>query len=176
MTLNSLHQYIESSAYLVAVIGGIPALISVLRQLNSNRKSLEEAVFNQLHEEYQEVLKIMLDRPELRVSWFSDDKGVSFSVEQREQRMIIFDIITSLFERTFLVYLDANKQQRDNQWFAWARFMADYANRDSYVEWWKECVSKDMDHTSQYDKRFEQFMDRLIASDRDQQKLVVASS
>jgi hypothetical protein len=58
---------------------------------------------------------------------------VDLSPEQQERRLIIFDLLVSLFERAYLLVYEErmNKQQR-RLWLSWEDYMREWCRRDDF--------------------------------------------
>ncbi len=73
-------------------------------------------------------------------------------------------MLTTLFEKTFLVYQGASNKQRGAQWLGWEQFILDYCQKDDYRVWWNSVVENQKgDEGGQYDLRFERFMTKKFS-------------
>ena len=91
----------ELLSYVVTTIGLPLAIVVFLYEQKKERDSDEEEVYQLLSDNYQDFLKIALDNPDLRL--FSAQQIPDLDSERRERRLIIFNMLISLFERAYLL-------------------------------------------------------------------------
>ena len=80
---------------------------------------------------YQDFLKVALENPDLRL--FSTDGSPSLNEEQKERLLIIFSMLTSLFERAYLLLHEedmAPKQAR--RWNSWEDYIMEWCNKPHF--------------------------------------------
>ena len=90
----------ELLSYIVTTIGLPAAILVFLYEQKKERDNEDEEVCQLLSDNYQDFLKIALDHPDLRL--FTAEQTPELSDEQREQMLIIFNMLMSLFERAYL--------------------------------------------------------------------------
>jgi hypothetical protein len=150
---------LSSLAYIIGVIGFIPAVITFLRKTQTEIKEKEEKIYNEIAEEYFRFNQMVFDHPTLGVSWFQSFPTKNLTTEEKIQQAILFDILTALFEKTFLAYQGASSRQKRHQWMGWEMFIEDYCKKADYQIWYKNVVKGREDSLgAQYDKNFEIFM------------------
>jgi len=95
----------ELMSYVVTVVG-LPLAIAVfIFEQHKERENEEEAVYQLLSDNYQDFLKVALENPDLRL--FSVE-STELNEEQQERQLIIFAMLTSLFERAYLLLYEEN--------------------------------------------------------------------
>ncbi|MFA6901789.1 MAG: hypothetical protein WC236_01770 [Gallionellaceae bacterium] len=121
----------ELSSYVVTVVG-LPLAIAVfIFEQRKERDNEEEEVYQLLSDNYQEFLKIALENPDLRL--FATDETPALSAEQRERMFIIFSMLTSLFERAYLLlYEDDMNEKQLRRWRSWEDYMGEWCNRSDF--------------------------------------------
>lgn len=121
----------ELLSYVVTVVG-LPFGIGVfIYEQRRERQNEEEEIYQQLSDEYANFLKLVLNHSDLQL-FQKYDESRAFTPEQTERKLILFDILTSLFERAFiLVYEERMDRQSKRLWGSW----------DDYIRWW--CKRKD---------------------------------
>jgi len=124
-------EFWELLSYVVTVIG-LPLAISVfVFEQRKERNNEEEEVYQLLSDNYQEFLKIALENPDLRL--FSSEETPALSAEQRERMFIIFSMLTSLFERAYLLlYEDGMTEKQLRRWRSWEDYMGEWCNRADF--------------------------------------------
>lgn len=121
----------ELMSYVVTVIG-LPLAIAVfLYEQRKERENEEEEVYQQLSDNYQDFLKVALENPDLRL--FSAEAATALNDDQRERQLIIFTMLTSLFERAYLLLHEDDmspKQQR--RWNSWEDYLQEWCSRPDF--------------------------------------------
>lgn len=131
------------------------------------------ARYDAMNDAYIEYQRMCLESPELETSWYFLEREREAESDQdpvaKVKKNILFDIMTSMFERAYLTYLHAPSKIRMSQWPGWKAFIEHFARRDDYREW--RCANvidfittKWIDGDSQYDYRFEKFMKTLLST------------
>ena len=120
----------EMLSYVVTVVG-LPLAIAVfLYEQRKERANEEEAVYQTLSEHYQDFLRAVLEHPDLKL--FASQLP-ELSEEQRERRMVIFDMLISLFERAYLLLFEpALSPSQQRRWASWEDYMREWLTRDAF--------------------------------------------
>jgi hypothetical protein len=121
----------ELLSYVVTVIG-LPLAIAVfLYEQRRERENEEEEVYQLLSDNYQDFLKMALDNPDLKL--FSAGATESLSEEQRERKLILFNMLISLFERAYLLlYEDDMTPKQARRWHSWEDYMLEWCRRPDF--------------------------------------------
>jgi hypothetical protein len=123
----------ELLSYVVTVIG-LPLAIGVfLYEQRKERENEDEAVYQLLSDNYQDFLKVALGHPELGL--FSSEAAREDTANAREKKLIIFNMLISLFERAYLLLYDegmTSKQAR--RWSSWEDYMREWCRRADFRE------------------------------------------
>ena len=121
----------ELLSYIVTVIGLPCAIFVFLYEQRKERENEEEEVYQLLSDNYQDFLKISLDNSDLHL--FSEDISSDLTDQQKERLFIIFTMLTSLFERAYLLLYEekmAPKQAR--RWNSWEDYIIEWCNTADY--------------------------------------------
>src|SRR5690606_33495759 len=124
----------ELLSYVVTVIG-LPLAISVfIYEQRRERDNEEENVYQLLSDNYQDFLKVALDNADLRLFAASDLPSLTAEqAEQAERRLIIFSMLISLFERSYLLlYEDKMSEKQSRRWSSWEDYMAEWLSRADF--------------------------------------------
>ncbi len=124
-------EFWELGSYIVTVIGLPMAILVFLYEQRKERENEEEEVYQLLSDNYQDFLKVALENPDLRL--FSTDGSPSLNEEQKERLLIIFSMLTSLFERAYLLLHEedmAPKQAR--RWNSWEDYIMEWCNKPHF--------------------------------------------
>jgi hypothetical protein len=121
----------ELLSYVVTAIGLPLAILVFLYEQKKERDSDEEEVYQLLSDNYQDFLKVALANPDLRL--FSPEQTADLSKEQRERRLIIFNMLISLFERAYLLLYEPKMSSKQiRRWSSWEDYMREWCRREDF--------------------------------------------
>lgn len=121
----------ELLSYVVTVFGLPLAIFVFLYERRKELENDEEEVYQLLSDNYQDFLKVALEYSDLRL--FSSDETPSLSEEQKEQMLIIFNMLISLFERAYLLlYEEEMTPTQKRRWFSWDDYMREWCQRADF--------------------------------------------
>lgn len=149
--------YWEMLSYIVTVIGLPFAIFIFMYEQRRERENEEDAVFQLLSDNYQDFLKVALEHPDLHL--FSQQNSAQLTAEQREQMLILFNMLVSLFERAYVLMYDERmsvKQQR--RWSSWDDYMREWCRRSDFRNCLEELLRGE-------DPEFAQYLRRLAAEE-----------
>lgn len=120
----------EIASYVVTVVGLPFAIIVYLWDQRRERSGEEEELYQRLSDEYAEFLKLVLGNSDLRLR---SPHPVELTPEQHERKLIIFDLLISIFERSYiLVYEEKMNRQQRRLWQSWEDYMREWCRRDDF--------------------------------------------
>ena len=121
----------ELLSYVVTVIGLPLAIFVFIYEQRKERNNEEEAVYQLLSDNYQEFLKVALAHPDLHL--FAKGEYPALNEEQLERKFIIFSMLTSLFERAYLLlYEERMGEKQLRRWHSWEDYMVEWCNRSDF--------------------------------------------
>jgi hypothetical protein len=127
----TLLECLEFASYLVTVIALPFAIIVFIAEQRKERENEEEESFQLLSNAYTDLLRLVLENPDLRLH--ADDATPDLTPEQRERMLVLFDILISLFERAYiLLYEEPMPPQRERQWHSWDDYMREWCRREDF--------------------------------------------
>ncbi len=153
---------LQALAAVTSIIVLIPSAIIFILNQQAQRALAREENHKYIIEQYRNFLQLCL--PFSNLSLESGTPRSDLSRDEHLQRDILFDILTSIFERAFITYSDSRRSDRKLQWQGWDNYIGQYANRPDYLEWWRRHMFHDrpagffQPGMSQYDQRFESYM------------------
>lgn len=120
----------ELLSYVVTVVGLPFAILVFLFEKRKERANEDEEIYQQLSDEYADFIKLVLEHADLRLR---SREPAELNAEQQERKLLIFDLLISLFERAYLsVYEeDMDKQQR-RMWQSWEDYMREWCARADF--------------------------------------------
>ena len=127
----SFLEAMELASYAVTVIG-LPFAIGVfLWEQRRERENEDEEGYQLLSDAYNDFLKVVLDNADLKLR--STSALPNPTPEQNERRLVIFDMLISLFERAYLVsYTDDMSTTERRRWNSWDDYMREWCRRDDF--------------------------------------------
>lgn len=148
----------ELLSYVVTVIG-LPLAIAVfLFEQRKERENEEEEVYQLLSDNYQDFLKVALENPDLRL--FSD-QATELTPEQQERQVIIFAMLISLFERSYLLlYEDDMSPRQKRRWNSWRDYMLEWGEKPGFREAFPRLLRGE-------DPGFVRYIERLLLGSED---------
>ena len=121
----------ELLSYIVTTIGLPLAILVFIYEQKKERDNEEEEVYQLLSDNYQDFLKEALGHPDLRL--FTPEQTPELNDEQRERMLIIFNMLTSLFERAYLLLYEQKMDSRQKRrWFSWEDYMRQWCRRADF--------------------------------------------
>ncbi len=120
----------ELLSYVVTVIGLPLAIFVFIFEQHKERENEEEEVYQLLSDNYQDFLKVALENPDLRL--FSVE-STTLNDEQQERQLIIFAMLTSLFERAYLLlYEDDMAPKQARRWNSWEDYILEWCAKPNF--------------------------------------------
>jgi hypothetical protein len=121
----------ELLSYVVTTIGLPLAILVFIYEQKKERDNEDEEVYQLLSDNYQDFLKMALGHPDLHL--FTAEQTPELSDEQRERMLIVFSMLTSLFERAYLLlYEPKMKSKHLRRWRSWEDYMREWCRRGDY--------------------------------------------
>jgi hypothetical protein len=130
----NLMELLEGLSYLVTVIGLPFGIWVYLRDQRKERKNEEEEVYVRLSDQYADFLRLVLKNADLQLTT-RNAPCAQLSDEQKERRMVLFEILVALFERAYiLVYEPDMDKDEARLWASWEDYMREWCRRADFRE------------------------------------------
>jgi hypothetical protein len=154
---------LEATTYIATIIGIPVAVALYARSFIAERQAREWSIYEAVQEKYMSFLEFAAAQPKVGVIWTERDilRGDLPENEQIIQDLL-FDMLSSVFERAYLVYRRASTAQRQQQWAGWASYIDAYARRRNFQQWWQRYAESE-EIINQYDLAFERYVNERIA-------------
>ena len=124
-------EFWELLSYVVTVIALPLAVYTFWVEQRKERENEEEETYQLLSDAYTEFLKIVLENPDLQLR--SRRAAPQLTDEQQERRLVVFEMLVSLFERAYLLaYDDRMTEKQQRRWNSWDDYMRDWCRRPDF--------------------------------------------
>jgi hypothetical protein len=124
-------QFWEIASFVVTTLALPFAIFLFLYEQRKERDAEEEEAYQLLQNAYIDFQKIVLDNPDLRLR--STSARDDLSEEQRERTLIIFEMLTALFERAYIVAYEPDLQGLPlRRWHSWEDYMREWCRREDF--------------------------------------------
>ncbi len=133
------------------------ALWAFVREAKMRRLERDVATYSDLSAEYREFLKLCIEHTDLHIYEYKSSAAEQLSEEQKVQKIIMLDILVSLFEGAFLKYSTASTEVRKRQWTGWDSYVRDWCKREDFRVAWNTSLNME-----EYDKSFLEYMDKMM--------------
>ena len=145
----------ELASYVVTVVGLPFAILVFAYERKLEREAEEEEIYQKLSDEYSEIQQLLLQNADLQLFSKSQIDESKISQEQAERRLIIFDLLVSLFERAYILVYEKNMSpQQRRLWASWEDYMQHWCKRQDFREALPELLTGE-------DKDFTEYILRL---------------
>jgi hypothetical protein len=151
-------QTLEALSYIVTIVA-LPFAIWIFAvEQRKERMNDDEEVYLKLADDYEGFLKLVLRNSDLHL--ITDSHSVvEFTAEQKERQSILFEILTALFERAYiLVYEEQMTRQAARLWQTWEDYMRAWCKRRDYREMLPSLLEGE-------DPEFQIYINRLAAEE-----------
>jgi hypothetical protein len=127
------HRFWELASFIVTVFALPFAIFLFLYEQRKERDAEDEEAYQLLQDAYNDFLKIVLANPDLQLR--SATARVELDEEQRERRLIIFEMLVSLFERAHIVAHHADMEGVAlRRWNSWEDYMREWCRREDFQQ------------------------------------------
>jgi hypothetical protein len=130
----SWFEWVEALSYAVTIIGFPMAILVFIYEQRRERQNEQEEIYQRLSDEYADFLKLVLTNADLQLLR-QDGSDRALTEEQRERKLALFNILISLFERSYLlVYEERMDKQTLRLWLSWEDYMREWCRRKDFRE------------------------------------------
>ncbi|MGP1717541.1 MAG: hypothetical protein ACTS9Y_10225 [Methylophilus sp.] len=121
----------EMLSYIVTVVGLPLAILTFMLEQRKERENEDEEVYQLLADNYTDFLKLVMANPDLQLRSLSQSKAMS--EEQEERKLVLFEILISLFERAYLLAYDEDMRGKAlRRWMSWEDYMREWCGRKDF--------------------------------------------
>lgn len=135
MEFGNIKEWFELLSYSATIIG-IPLAIYIFYKDKIKERKLKEkeALFTS-HSLYVDYLKICLENPGLNI-YNTSFSGCHLTPEEKKE-IIIFEILFTYLESTFLYYEDQSDKIKQKRWTGWVNYIKDFSKQENFRKAWE---------------------------------------
>ncbi|MGI9414591.1 MAG: hypothetical protein ACR2PM_13030 [Hyphomicrobiales bacterium] len=143
-------ELLEALSYGVTILG-FPLAIGVLvHQQREQRQNEENALHRMLSEEYDVFVKLTLEHSDLLLMRRGAPQP-ELTPEQQERRHILFSVLTSLFEKAYIImYSQHMTRDTTRLWLSWEDDMREWCAREDFRSALPELLEGEDDEFSEH--------------------------
>lgn len=150
----------EFLSYVVTVVGLPFAIVVFMFDQRKERQNEDEEIYQRLSDEYADFLQLLLNNADLRLM-SQESEAAHYNEEQLERKRIIFELLTSLFERAFILVYEPNMNtQTKRLWSSWEDYIRYWCRRKDYRSALKSLLEGE-------DPDFEKYILKIAAEGQD---------
>lgn len=124
---NDLMTWLEFLSY-VATVVGIPLALGVFMfEERKERQAEQEEIYEKLMDHYARIQEKLFEYPELD----QHDTPLSNTEDARRQ-YIVYEMLISLFERSFILLYGEEDPAYQRMWNSWADYLAEWTARPNF--------------------------------------------
>lgn len=124
-------EFWETASFVVTVFALPFAIFLFLFERRKERDAEDEEAYQLLQNAYNDFLKIVLDNPDLQLR--STTTRDDLNHEQRERKLIIFEMLVALFERAYIVSYEPDMRGVAlRRWNSWDDYMREWCRREDF--------------------------------------------
>lgn len=125
------------------------------RELVRLREQQVTESFNALDAKYIEYVKLCLQRPDLDVFDTPLQRAAAPTAAQKREEAMMFSILISVLEHSYLMYRDQTDPFKQEQWTGWEAYIKSWLKRQNFVDEWQRTKKE-------FDPSFVKYVDGLI--------------
>lgn len=149
---------LEAISFAVTIVALPFAVLVWARDQRKELENDEEEQYQHLSDAYNGFLRVVLEHADLQLRAAKPLNNPT--PEQRERMLTIFDMLTSLFERAYLVaHKPAMTADEQRRWNSWDDYMREWIRRDDFHNALPQLLSGE-------DPEFQEYIRMLVKEER----------
>lgn len=124
----TLLETFEFLSYVATVVGIPLALLTFVYQEKKERQNEQEEIYDKLMGHYAEIQEKLFEYPEL------DMHGEqSVDPETQRRQFILYEMLVSLFERSFILLENERAPEYQRMWNSWVDYIETWLKKPNFV-------------------------------------------
>jgi hypothetical protein len=125
-------EILEALSYVITIVGLPFAIWLFFHERTKEREQDDEETFLALSDDYLKFLEMSLSHADLHL--FSPYEERELTAEQTERRLILFEMLVSIFERAYILVstVDVPSPQNARLWNTWQDYIQTWCRRPDF--------------------------------------------
>lgn len=127
--ITSFLEWMELGSY-VATVFGIPlAILVFMHQERKERRIEQQEIYDKLMAHYTEIQDKLFEFPEIDLH-----DGTLGNPEDARRQYILYEMVVSLFERSFILLHGEDDPEYRRMWNSWKDYIKDWLNKPNFQD------------------------------------------
>lgn len=120
-------EFFELLSYIATVVGIPLALLTFVYQERKERQNEQEEIYDKLMGHYAEIQEKLFEYPELDLH-----DQPSLDPETKRRQYILYEMLISLFERSFILLENEKDPEYQRMWNSWVDYILQWLERPNF--------------------------------------------
>ena len=120
-------EFFELLSYIATVVGIPLALLTFVYQERKERQNEQEEIYDKLMGHYAEIQEKLFEYPELDLH-----DQPSLDPETKRRQYILYEMLISLFERSFILLESEKSPEYQRMWNSWVDYILQWLERPNF--------------------------------------------
>lgn len=125
--IGSFLEWMELASYVATVIGIPFAMVIFIHQERKERRIEQQEIYDKLMAHYTEIQDKLFEFPELDFH----EKPLK-NLEDARRQYIVYEMVVSLFERSFIMLYGENDPDYLRMWNSWLDYIHDWLRKPNF--------------------------------------------
>ncbi len=125
----SILQWFEFLSYVATVVGIPMALYAFVREEEKERQNEQEEIYDKLMDHYDDILARLFEHPDI-----DQHETPLENPELRRQQKILYEMLVTLFERSFILLYGERDTAYRRMWNSWEDYMRHWVAKTNFRE------------------------------------------
>lgn len=121
-------EFMELLSYIATVVGIPLAVGTFILQEKKERQNEQEEIYDKLMGHYAEIQEKLFEYPELDMH-----NTPSLDPETQRRQYILYEMLVSLFERSFILLEDEKAPEYQRMWNSWVDYIQSWLAKPNFV-------------------------------------------
>lgn len=123
----SILEFFEFLSYVATAVGIPLAIITFVYQEKKERQNEQEEIYDKLMGHYAEIQEKLFEYPELDMH-----SQESQDAETKRRQHILYEMLISLFERSFILLESEKDPAYQRMWNSWADYIQEWLDKPNF--------------------------------------------
>jgi hypothetical protein len=124
----TLLEMMELLSYIATVVGIPLAVATYVLQERKERQNEREDIYDKLMAHYADIQEKLFEHPELDMH-----NEISSDPETQRRQLILYEMLTSLFERSYILLANETHPEYQRMWHSWVDYIQSWLDKPNFV-------------------------------------------